>query len=161
MGDHIETVQVEYDPSQITYQELLDVYWASHTPTAKPFARQYMNVVFYHNDEQKRLAEASKEREAARGDDPIYTELRPATTFYPAENYHQKYWLRHRPLLMSEFRAMYPTDEDIVASTAAARVNGYVAGYGTLEALQEELEDLGLSPEAGEKLLDIVKASGN
>ena len=156
LGDHSEAIQIEYDPTQISFQELLDVFWDSHTPTQQPFSRQYMNVLFYHNEEQKQLAIESLEREATKGDDRIYTEIHPATTFYPAEDYHQKYWLRHNPVIMRDFRAIYPEDEDIIASTAAARVNGYLNGYGTVERLQEELDSLGLSTEASEELLRIV-----
>ena len=65
-----------------------------------------------------------------------------AGTFWSAEAYHQKYYLRGDPLLMAEFRAMYPDDEAFVDSTAAARVNGYVGGYGDP---RRELEKLGLS----------------
>jgi peptide-methionine (S)-S-oxide reductase len=156
LGDHSEAIQIEYDPTQISFQELLDVFWDSHTPTLQPFSRQYMNILFYHNEEQRQLATRSLEHEAIKGDDPIYTKIHPATTFYPAEDYHQKYWLRHNSVFMREFRAIYPTDEEIIASTAAARVNGYLNGYGTVEALQEELDSLGLSSEASEELLEIV-----
>jgi peptide-methionine (S)-S-oxide reductase len=157
LGDHTESVEVEYDPSQISYQDLLDVFWASHTPTYKPTTRQYMPAVFYHNPEQQRLAEQSKARQAAQEQGPIYTQILRATQFYPAEDYHQKYWLRHQLDFMYEFRAMYPEDADIVASTAAARVNGYVAGYGTREALLAEIDSLGLSADAQQRLLDMVR----
>jgi peptide-methionine (S)-S-oxide reductase len=156
LGDHTESVLVEYDPNQISYQDLLDVFWASHTPTLKPYARQYMPAIFYHSPQQQRLAEQSKADRAAQEGQPIYTQILPATRFYPAEDYHQKYWLRHQLDLMHEFRAMYPEDADIVASTAAARVNGYVAGYGTREALLAEIGSLGLSLEAQQRLLEMV-----
>jgi peptide-methionine (S)-S-oxide reductase len=161
IGDHTETIQIEYDPTQVSYQELLDVFWGSHTPTAKPLSKQYASIIFYHDEKQKQLATASRDRAAARVESQIYTEIRPTTTFYPAEDYHQKYWLRHRPDFMREFRVIYPDDSDFVASTAAARVNGYLNGYGTLDALAQEADSLGLSPEMIEKLLDIVEKSGN
>jgi methionine-S-sulfoxide reductase len=157
LGGHSEAIQIEYDPSQISYEELLDVFWNSHTPTAKPYSRQYMSIVFYHNQEQKRLALESKGREAAKGTDPIYTEIVSASEFYPAEAYHQKYWLRNRPALMKEFQSIYADDEDFVASTAAARVNGYVAGYSTLETLEAGWQDLDLPPEASERLLRTLR----
>jgi peptide-methionine (S)-S-oxide reductase len=85
------------------------------------------------------------------------TEIIPATTFYLAEDYHQKYRLRQSPTFMSEFATIYPDPADFVSSTAAARVNGYLGGYGTLADLQAEIDDLGLSPAAQEELLDIVR----
>ena len=56
IGDHTETVQVDYDPAQITYAELLEVFWQGHNPRSRPYSRQYMAAVFYHNQEQKELA---------------------------------------------------------------------------------------------------------
>jgi peptide-methionine (S)-S-oxide reductase len=158
LGDHTETIQIDYDPAQISYEELLDVFWDSHNPAQRPWSRQYMSIVFYHNDEQKRLAMETRDREAARIQGEIFTEIVPASEFYLAEAYHQKYRLRQVPDLMQEFSVMYPDNEDFVASTAAARVNGYLGGYGTVEALQTELSSFGLSPEGSKKLLDIVYA---
>jgi peptide-methionine (S)-S-oxide reductase len=156
LGDHSETIQIDYDPAQISYQELLDVFWSSHSPTARSWSRQYASIIFYHNQEQKRLAEASRDREAARRGSPIYTEIVPFAGFHLAESYHQKYRLQQVPALLREFRALYPQDDEFVDSTAAARVNGYLGGYGTLAALQADIEDLGLSLAAQQKLLDLV-----
>jgi methionine-S-sulfoxide reductase len=156
LGDHTESIQVEYDPAVISYQELLDVFWDSHNPTSQPWSRQYMSILFYHDEEQKRLALESREREAARLQREILTEIVPFSEFYLAEAYHQKYRLQRVAALMREFRAMYPDDGDFVSSTAAARINGYVAGYGTVERFQEELDSFGLSPKGQEKLVGIV-----
>ena len=97
-----------------------------------------MSIVFYHNDEQKRLALETKDREAVRLMGTIFTEVVPFSEFYLAEAYHQKYRLQQVSDLMKDFRAIYPDDGDFVSSTAAARINGYVAGYGTVERFQEE-----------------------
>jgi peptide-methionine (S)-S-oxide reductase len=158
LGDHTETIQIDYDPAQISYKELLDVFWESHNPAQRSWSRQYMSIVFYHNEEQKRLAMETRDREAAKIQGQIFTEIVPASEFYLAEAYHQKYRLRQVPDLMEEFSVIYPADEDFVDSTAAARVNGYLGGHGTIEALQAELSSLGLSPEASQKLLDIIYA---
>ena len=116
-----------------------------------------MAIIFYHNEEQKRLAAESKEREAVRRKGKIYAEMVPAGEFYLAEDYHQKYRLRGDRDLMKEFNAIYTASRDFINSTAAARVNGYLDGYGTLADLQPELNGFGLSPAAGRKLLDLVK----
>jgi peptide-methionine (S)-S-oxide reductase len=160
LGDHSETIQIDYDPAQISYQELLDIFWSSHSPTARPWSRQYASIIFYHNEEQKRLAEASRDREAAGRGSPIYTEIVPFAQFYLAEAYHQKYQLQQIPALLRELRAIYPRDGDWIDSTAAARINGYLAGYGSLAELRAGIEDLGLSPVAQQKLLDLVSAYG-
>jgi peptide methionine sulfoxide reductase MsrA len=155
MGDHTETFQVDYDPKQITYEKLLDIFWASHNPCGGGGSRQYRSAIFTMNDEQKKLAEESLAKVAAvRGD--VTTAIEPLTAFTRAEDYHQKYSLRHSRPLMEEFRAMYPKDEDFVNSTAAARVNAYIAGDGTKEQLEKEIDRLGLSEEGKAELRKYV-----
>ena len=153
LGDHTETVEVDYDPSQTSYEQLLAVFWTTHNPCAGHGSRQYMSAVFYHNDAQKKLALETRDRDEARRGTRIATEVLRATTFYVAEDYHQKYFLRAQARLMREFRAMYPDAKDFMNSTAAARVNGYLSGNGSKEMIRKELDQLGLSPEASQTLL--------
>ena len=157
LGDHTETIQMDYDPTQISYEKLLDIFWDSHNPGRRARSRQYMSALFFHNDKQKELAMETRDREAAKIKSKIFTEIVPASEFYLAEAYHQKYWLRQVPNLMKEFSVMYPCDNDFVDSRAAAHVNGYVGGYGTVADLREELSSFGLSPAGSQTLLDIVK----
>ncbi|UFH55293.1 peptide-methionine (S)-S-oxide reductase MsrA [Spirosoma sp. KNUC1025] len=96
---HAECVEVTYDPAKITYQELLEAFFRSHDPTSlnrqgNDVGTQYRSVIFYHTDEQKKLAETAKEEldKAGAYDKPIVTEISPATTFYEAEAYHQSYF---------------------------------------------------------------------
>lgn len=151
---------MDFDPSVISYGDLLDVFWASHDPRERPWRRQYMSAIFTHGDEQKNLAIKTRDREAARRNGRIYTEILPASRFYLAEAYHQKYALRGRPELMKEYEAIYPSFRDFLASTAVTRVNGYVAGYGTCESNRKELDELGLSPAGRKRLEDIVCPPG-
>jgi peptide-methionine (S)-S-oxide reductase len=157
LGDHSEAIRIDYDPTQISYEKLLEIFWSSHNPTLPSWSRQYKSAVFYHNEQQRRLAVETRDREAARRNEPIVTELLPATEFYPAEAYHQKYRLQQDGYLMREFTAMYPSAEDFSNSTAAARVNGYLDGYGTIESLREESDILGLSQEASKRLMDSLE----
>jgi methionine-S-sulfoxide reductase len=161
IGDHSETVQIDYDPTRISYEELLEIFWNSHNPAAEPWSKQYRSAIFYHNEEQKRLALESKAREEARIEQPIHTAIIPASEFYLAEDYHQKFYLQLQSNLMAEFHAMYPDFSDFINSTAAARVNGYIRGYGAAEALQTDLNNLGLSPDGSEKLLEIHTRARN
>lgn len=158
LGDHSETVQIDFDPQQISYNELLDVFWDSHEPDSPPYSRQYMSIIFYHNGEQKQLAFQSKELKQQVKNRKVFTDIIPASVFYIAESYHQKYYLRGVPGLMKEFSKMYPVDKDFVDSTAAARVNGYLAGYGSLSHLESELDSLGLSPVGNKRLLETVQS---
>ena len=156
LGDHTETIQLEYDPAVISYEQLLDVFWDSHNAAAPSWSRQYMSIIFTHDDEQKRLAAESRDREAARTKATIVTEIRPAREFFRAEGYHQKYSLRSERDILREYTAIYPAERDFVDSTAAARVNGYLDGYGASADLKIELPSLGLSPKASERLTGIV-----
>jgi len=130
----------------VTYAELLEVFWAAHNPTSRSWSRQYKTAVFYHNEEQKRLAAATRERVAAQVRSHVYTEVLPASTFTLAEGYHQKYYLRQHRELLRAFTTKFPEAEELVASTAVARVNGYLAGHGSAEQLAREIDGLGISP---------------
>ena len=96
---HAEVIQIVYDPSKITFDELLEAFWQSHDPTTlnrqgNDVGPQYRSVIFYHNAEQKEKAEKYKKELNASGafNKPIVTEITPFTVFYPAENYHQQYF---------------------------------------------------------------------
>ena len=96
---HAEVVQVSFDPTVISYTELLEVFWKVHDPTTlnrqgNDIGTQYRSAIFYHNEEQKKLAEEykSKLEEENIFDNPIVTEITPFETFYPAEDYHQDYY---------------------------------------------------------------------
>ncbi len=95
---HAEAVQIEYEPSKVLYEELLDVFWKIHDPTqlnrqGPDVGTQYRSIIFYHNEEQKKAAIVSKEKLEKLGkyNKPIVTEIKPATKFYKAEEYHQRY----------------------------------------------------------------------
>ncbi|MCC9165390.1 peptide-methionine (S)-S-oxide reductase MsrA [Pontibacter harenae] len=96
---HAEVLQITYDPQKITYDELLEVFWETHDPTTlnrqgNDIGTQYRSVIFYHNAEQKQLAEKYKEELEASGAfaDPIVTTIEPLPEYYPAEDYHQNYF---------------------------------------------------------------------
>src|SRR5216684_322061 len=99
---HAEAVEVTYDPAKVSYEKLLDTFWLNHDPTVKDrqfcdAGSQYRPEIFYHTEEQKRLAEASKakwEKEKPFRQ-PILTPITPASEFYPAEDYHQDYYKKN------------------------------------------------------------------
>ena len=153
MGDHSESIQIDYDPARISYEKLLEIFWQNHDPTYRTWRRQYMSAIFFHDEEQKRLALDTLAREETRRTKKIQTEILPFTKFYLAEDYHQKYHLRQHQDLMREFMAFYYRNIDFINSTAAARVNGYVGGYGTSEEIKANLDRLGLSAGSQKKLV--------
>ncbi|MCX8020487.1 MAG: peptide-methionine (S)-S-oxide reductase MsrA [Chitinophagaceae bacterium] len=100
---HAECIQIIYDPSLISYDELLEVFWKTHDPTTlnrqgADVGTQYRSAIFYHNEEQKKKAESYKKELNENGvfDRPIVTEISPYTVFWPAEAYHQEYYMRNQ-----------------------------------------------------------------
>jgi peptide-methionine (S)-S-oxide reductase len=105
---HAEAVQVTYDPKKITYEKLLDVFWHNVDPLTpnRQFCdagSQYRTAIFYHDETQKRLAEESKKALSKRFKEPIVTEIVAAGEFYPAEDYHQDYYIKN-PLRYKFYR---------------------------------------------------------
>ncbi len=97
---HAETVQAEYDPRKVSYEKLLEVFWKMHDPTSlnrqgPDIGAQYRSVIFYYTQEQKEIAEKSKSRIQKKFKNKIVTEIRPASAFYRAEEYHQKYYQKN------------------------------------------------------------------
>lgn len=98
---HAEALEITFDPQQISYEQLLQVFWENHNPTTPnqqgpDFGSQYRSVIFTHSQEQEKAARASLEalERSSTWKRPIVTEIVPATTFWPAEDYHQKYLLK-------------------------------------------------------------------
>jgi len=138
IGDHTEAVELEFDPSVTDFKSLLDIFWSGHDSTVPAYSRQYMSAIFCHGDEQMRLAHESLKAAQIDLKKEIQTVIQPAGPFYQAEDYHQKYILqKHGPLLTSLGLSRGP---QLVASSLAARLNGYLGGYGSKESFLEETE---------------------
>jgi peptide-methionine (S)-S-oxide reductase len=93
---HAEAVEITYDPTRVTYEQLLDIFWSNHNPTTlnrqgPDVGTQYRSAIFYHSPEQKAAAEASKQKAQVKFPRPIVTQIIPAAPFYRAEDYHQQY----------------------------------------------------------------------
>jgi peptide-methionine (S)-S-oxide reductase len=131
--------QVDFDPVKLPYEELLRQIWANRR-SGRSYSRQYLEAVFCMDAEQ----EATARRLGISA--PIIAGAR----FHLAEDYHQKYYLRHDRTLIAELADYTP--RELVESTVAARLNGYVAGQGTLAQLHGDLPRLGLSAAAATHL---------
>lgn len=154
IGDHLETIQIDFDPAVISYTKLLKVFWETHDPCRRPFARQYTSAIFFHNRKQREAALATLAAEKKKRRPDVLTEVLPLAPFYLAEDYHQKFYLQENRTLKSHFRRLYPDLRDFIHSTAAARVNGYVGWNGTKENFRREIDSLGLPPAVRRELED-------
>lgn len=86
MGDHTEVIDIDYDPKKISFQQLLSTFWDFHEyGLTTPVKTQYMSIILYHDDDQKKIAEKSREDEAIKRNEKLITDIRPAGQFYPAE----------------------------------------------------------------------------
>jgi len=152
MSEHTETIQLDFDPTRISYQQLLDMFWKGHFPNGG-FCKQYASAIFVHNEQQQQAAERSLANYMMQHGKPSTTIVRIGR-FWWAEGYHQKYYLRSKPY-MERFKDM-PMVE-FVNSTVATRLNGFVAGHGSLELLTREISTYGLSDAMKQKLLQKVE----
>lgn len=156
MGDHTETVQIDFDPEKITYRQLLEIFWNSHSYTQQTSIRQYKNAIFYHNQEQRQQALESMKALEQKTGKTIRTDIVPVKSFTLAEDYHQKYMLKGSPLKHA-LDKYYSRHNDFVNSTAAARLNGYAGKYGTKERLLLEIDSLGVGEHEKKVLMKLVK----
>lgn len=158
LGGHTEALEVEFDPAKLSFPEVLELFWMSHNPLAAPRKSQYMTALFWHDGEQRARAEESAARiSESSGSAGVTTKILALDGFHLAEDYHQKYVLRRHQEFESVLLEVYPDLVEFTNSTATARLNGYLAGYGTLELLAHDLPLLGLSLEAQKRLSDVIR----
>ncbi|XP_063623562.1 peptide methionine sulfoxide reductase [Cydia splendana] len=147
LGDHTEVIELDYDPKSVTFEDLLDMFWANHEyGLTTKLKRQYQSMILYHDEEQREAAEASHKEMTSRFGQ-LRTEIAPASTFYPAEDYHQKYRLQgHKDLC----RSLGLDSGKLQTSHLAARLNGYLVGVGGKAQFEAELPQLGLNEKQAE-----------
>lgn len=162
LGDHTEAISIDYDPKVITYEQLLGYFWKAHRCDLNNSSRQYMNAVFYQNDEQKKIAEKSRDAEAKRRGisiSSVKTEIIPVRKFTYAEAYHQKYYLTRYSDVRDFLSKTYPDGKSLADSTVATRLNAYLGSgmnrgwkgflkelpkYGLPEKLEKQLHKVAL-----------------
>ncbi|MCA0756590.1 peptide-methionine (S)-S-oxide reductase MsrA [Paenibacillus sp. N4] len=159
MGDHTETVQVTFDPELISLQRLLHVFWDNHNPVNINGykGRQYQSLVLYSDDEQLDTAREVIRERAARGKGEPATELAPLSVFYPAEDRHQKYYLKRFPDAMEKLAALYPQPDQLHDSAAAARLNGLAKGCTSLERILRDIRDWPADWGEKERIIEAVR----
>ncbi|CAG4962608.1 unnamed protein product [Colias eurytheme] len=148
IGDHTEVIEIDFDPKSVTYEDLLEMFWANHEyGLTTKLKRQYQSMILYHDEEQRTAAEASHKEMQVRCNGQLRTEIAPAGTFYPAEDYHQKYRLQgHKDLC----RSLGLDSSKLQTSHLAARLNGYLVGIGGKTQFEQEVVRLGLTEKQAE-----------
>ncbi len=153
IGDHTETIEIDYDPAIISYSELLEIFFASHNPYSQAYSRQYASLILYNNLEQQNLALEMKEELEAENGRKIKTEIKELDRFYLAEDYHQKFRLQQ----VKDFKNHYLSQlsmQEFINSPAVTKANGYLTGNGERDNIIKNIAELGLTPELQERLLE-------
>ena len=157
LGGHTETLEMDYDPSAVSYDMLLDVFFDEHVPNRPPWSRQYASIIFVRDVQERARAEAAKARAEKRLGMRLYTEITDFERFWPAEDYHQKYSLRNAPTLLGDLTRAYPEADALRDSTAAARLNGFAGGNGSGDQARRLMDDLGLSEQGRKRLEEMAR----
>jgi peptide-methionine (S)-S-oxide reductase len=160
MGDHTETIQVDFDLDIISYEALLHLFWDSHNPVNinDYKGRQYLSLLLPRNEEQKEaIHRVARERESRGDSRPSGTEVAAFETFYPAEERHQKYYLKRFPDALDKLRPLYPFREALMESALASRLNGLAKGYTNMERILTEIKGWELPPGEREQLLELLR----
>ncbi|GGG66928.1 peptide-methionine (S)-S-oxide reductase MsrA [Paenibacillus radicis (ex Gao et al. 2016)] len=159
MGDHSETVQLQYDSNQLAFQQLVELFWQSHNPININGYKgtQYMSLLFYNCEEQEEVIRHVIQNRINLGYEQPETRITRYTEFYPAEERHQKYYLQRYPDAIEKLSALYPDKQELFRSTLAARLNGLAKGYTSMERIRSELEDWNIGPDERKELLELLR----
>jgi len=149
MMDHTESVQLEFDPAQISYDKLLSLFWKGHSPICRSSA-QYKSGIWFHNPEQEKKAKESMIEQEKKLSRKVYTDIESAATFYIAEDYHQKFEMQRYKNILQILK--FGSLKEMIDSPLATKLNGYYGGHGSMEQIMVEITKSGLNEEAKSKL---------
>ncbi|MDN5708530.1 peptide-methionine (S)-S-oxide reductase [Tetzosporium hominis] len=153
MGDHTETVEVDFDPRVLSYGEILRHFWRNHYPRRDDYmGRQYLSLLRYRGKEQEETVDRVKREMEAELGMTIETDIAPFSAFTLAEDYHQKYYLKRYPKAFEQLKDLMPHPSVLTNSTFAARLNGFVKGYGEKERLLDEISGWNIPADAKDTL---------
>ena len=147
IGDHSEALGIDFDPAQLGFERLVELFFASHNPCRPAFKRQYRSAIFFRDEKQESVARDAWQRQVQVCGGPPDTALEPYTGFTLAEDYHQKYLLRLAPEVLTELATRYPTREAFLGAATVTRANAFLGGHGH-ERLSADLPRMGLSDRA-------------
>lgn len=159
MGDHTETVQIDFDPAMLSYEEVLRHFWENHYPNRDEYkGRQYISLLRFHSMQQQEAIARIKEEMESRLGEKIETDIAPYRDFTLAEERHQKYYLKRYPRILEQLAPNYSDALELQNSIFAARLNGFAKGFGNREKLKEEIMDWNISEESRSALVETLFA---
>ncbi|WP_241158349.1 peptide-methionine (S)-S-oxide reductase MsrA [Cohnella candidum] len=159
MGDHSETVEVDFEPDRIGLDELLRAFWRHHNPdNINDYkGRQYRSMALYRDEVQSQTIRRVKHEIEREKGQPLNTEIAPYSIFYPAEERHQKYYLKRYPDAIRRLSSLYPSTKDLDDSTLAARLNGLAKGYTNLEPIRQEIRSWPIPQSDRERIDECIR----
>lgn len=158
LGEHAEVLQVEFDPTQLSFEALLTMFWASHNPARDGRRSQYRSILVCEDERQFAIADKSRSKVERTLGRKVLTEVVAGKVFYPAEGYHQKWQLRRRAALYEELAKSFDSEESLLRSFAATKLNAIAGGYLRWPAIAEIAHHLSLSDD-GLLLLEGISTS--
>lgn len=158
LGLHTEVIEIDYDPEIISYSQLIDEFFNAHNETLRPYDQRVKSLIFYRDDEELEIAKVklNDARMAIDDEENVYTELKEFSVFYIAEEKNQNRSLKTEISLYEEIRAKYGSDEKVLLSVLASKLNGVVYGYGSVEEAENLLSKSALSEEAINRIRQIL-----
>ncbi|MCR8630242.1 peptide-methionine (S)-S-oxide reductase MsrA [Paenibacillus radicis (ex Xue et al. 2023)] len=159
LGDHSETVEMDFDSGIIRLETILNMFWSSHNPiNINDYkGRQYRSLVLFRDQEQHRVIQDVMRNSVEQGNGMPDTEVAPYTSFYPAKERHQKYYLKRYPDAIDKLKALFPSDEALTNATLAARLNGLAKGYTNMEKIINEIRTWRIYSEEQEEIIQLIQ----
>ena len=154
IGDHTETIAVDFNPEAISYSELLEIFFESHNAYTEPYSRQYASLILYQNQNQKETALEIKEELETESGRKVQTVIKKLNQFYIAEDYHQKFRLQQQKDFKNHYLDQMSMKE-FINSPAVTKVNGYITGSGERDNIIKNIGKLGLTEKLQQKLLEL------
>lgn len=160
MGDHTEIIEMDFDPTMMDYSEILNLFWAHHHAQRlnQYRGRQYMSLLLYHNDQQKEKAIQVKQKWENEFHAKIQTEINAYTGMYLAEDKHQKYYLKRFPKAYNTIKGLFSTHQELVDSTLVTRLNGFVREFGSIQDIERDLMNWGLTKKELSSLITRIRS---
>ena len=158
MGDHTETVQVDYDPQKISYEQLLALFWGRHNPDnlLDYKGNQYRSLILFHHEGQQEAIRQQIRLLADQGRSVEATTVAPCDAWYRAEERHQKYYLQRYSDALTKAQALYDDVAELLDSSLAARLNGIAKGFTSGERVRAEIAEWPIEEVQRERLIHLI-----